>query len=117
MKTQKKEFGKHYLVELIDCDAQTLKFVKDVKPAFLKAAQLSEATIIKHHFKQFPKQGVSGFIFIAESHFSIHTWPEYNYAGFDILTCGKMKPQKAINYLKKTFKAKKIKTKIIKRSI
>ena len=111
----KKEFGKHYLVELIDCNAAKIKRVKDVKPILLKAVQVSQATMIKNFFHQYKPMGVTGIVLIAESHFSVHTWPENGYVTFDILTCGKMKPMAAINYLKKSFQAKKVNLKIFSR--
>ncbi len=110
-----KEFGKHYLVEFIGCTAESLKYVKDVKDFMLKAAEVSQATILKSHFNQFEPQGVSGFIFIMESHFSIHTWPEYQYAAFDVLTCGGMFPEKAINSLKENFHAREARVRVFPR--
>lgn len=111
----KKEFGKHYLVEYIGCDPHTLKKVKEVKAGLLKAAQLSRATVVEHFFYQYKPHGVTGVILISESHFSIHTWPEDQYASFDILTCGVMMPMEAINYLKNFFKAKRVRIKIFSR--
>jgi len=115
VKKLKKEFGKHYLVELMDCNPSKIKFVRDVKKIFLNAAKKSRATILESSFYQFRPYGVSGMIFIAESHFSIHTWPEEKYVGFDILTCGRMYPQRAIAEMQKKFEAKKIKIKIFPR--
>jgi len=84
------ELGKHYLVELINCDPEKLKYVESVEDIFISAAEKSNATILKHYFKQFDPVGVSGIMLIAESHFSIHTWPDHNYAAFDIFSCGKI---------------------------
>ena len=102
MPNLKKVFGKHYLVEFIGCDSEKLKRVKDIKPILLKAAKASKATIIKYFFHQYQPFGVTGVILISESHFSIHTWPEDAYVTFDILTCGKMFPLKAIEIIKKS---------------
>ena len=113
----KKEFGKHYLIELIGCMDKKLMFVKDVRAIFLRAAFKSEATVLKSFFYQFKPDGVSGVILIAESHFSIHTWPEDRYASVDIQTCGKMYPPRAIEVLKKGFQAGKVIVKVIKRGI
>jgi len=110
-----KEFGKHYIVEFIDCNPERIKFVDDVKDAFLSAAQKSEAGMLENAFHQFQPYGVSGMIFIEESHFSIHTWPEDRYVAFDVLTCGKMYPERAIDELEKYFEAQKVETKIIPR--
>lgn len=115
LKKLKREFGKHYLVEFIDCQADKLHTVRDVKKPFLTAAKHSQATVLKSFFYQFKPSGVTGIIFIAESHFSIHTWPEDRYVAFDILTCGRMYPQKAISYLRKFFKAKRVNVRVIPR--
>ena len=110
-----KSFGQHYLVEYIDCDPEKLKFVKEVEDILDRAAKISEATVLEQYFRQFDPVGVTGMIMIAESHFSIHTWPEDNYAAFDILTCGEMYPQKAIDLIKNEFQAQKVDIQIIER--
>ena len=109
------EFGKHYLVEFIGCDPKKLKTVKVLKAPFLEAARLSGATMRGSQFHQFKPQGVTAMIFIAESHFSLHTWPEHKYAAFDVLTCGVMEPEWAIAHLKKFFKAKSVEVRILSR--
>lgn len=110
------EFGKHFLVELSDCDPSALSDVEAVKAVLLDAARRSDATIIDHHFHQFQPHGVSGVILIAESHFSIHTWPESGYVAIDIFTCGsQLKPRRAISLLRKSFGAKEAMTKTVSR--
>ena len=81
------EFGKHYLVEFVGCDPKKLKTVKVIKAVFLEAARLSGATMLGSQFHQFKPQGMSAMIFIAESHFSIHTWPERDGATLDVYVC------------------------------
>lgn len=110
-----KVFGKHFLVEFVGCNAEELKYVKSVEAAMLKAARISQATILRSDYNQFEPQGVSGFIFIMESHFSIHTWPEDAYAAFDILTCGEMYPEKAIESLAESLQAKETRIKTFQR--
>ena len=66
-------------------------------------------------FHQFEPCGMSGVIFIAESHFSIHTWPEDGYAGMDILTCGEMYPERSIEFLREAFEAQDVKVDVIPR--
>jgi S-adenosylmethionine decarboxylase len=79
--------GYHYLIELYDCDAEILKDLSLIKEIFQRSIQIAGATEIDNLFHQFSPQGVSGVILISESHFSIHTWPEYNYAAVDFFTC------------------------------
>ncbi len=112
------EFGKHYLVELIECDPEALSSSDIVESAMLEAAKASGATLLESAFHQFEPQGVSGFLFIAESHFSVHTWPEAAYAGVDIFTCGEtMNAQAAIDLLTKAFSAKRTDVKTMPRGI
>jgi S-adenosylmethionine decarboxylase len=101
-------FGMHYLLEFSGCPAAGISRAADVKKVLLEAARRSGATILKVYFHQFRPAGVTGMIFIAESHFSIHTWPESGYAAVDILTCGVMEPQKAIDYLKEALQAGRV---------
>lgn len=110
-----KEFGKHYLVEYVDCNPRKMEFVDDVRPLFLRAAEKSRATVIQSFFHQFEPRGVTGIIMIAESHFSVHTWPEDNYVSFDILTCGEMDPQAAIEELRAGFEAKRVDVRVVAR--
>ena len=57
-------------------------------------------TVLSDHFHQFSPQGVTGIISIAESHISIHTWPEFGYAAVDIFTCGtSFEPRQAADYI------------------
>lgn len=83
-----RSLGSHLILELYDCPAQILDDPRQVSQVMSQAVQVSGATMIKPFFHQFAPQGVSGVIIISESHFSIHTWPEYGYAAVDIFTCG-----------------------------
>jgi len=80
--------GKHYIIECYDCDIDVLCSPEQLETIFMQAANLSGATVISSHFNQFDPQGVSGVVVIAESHFTVHTWPEHRYAAVDIFTCG-----------------------------
>jgi len=83
-------------VELNDCDDKLLDDIDFIKDVMLAAANEAGATVLGESFHQFSPQGVSGVILIAESHLSIHTWPEHGYAGADIFTCGtRVQPEKA----------------------
>ena len=91
-----KALGKHLLLELNDCDPKLLNDISFIREVMLAAANESGATVLGESFHQFSPQGVSGVILIAESHLSVHTWPEHGYAGADIFTCGtRVKPEKA----------------------
>ncbi len=83
-----KSLGQQLILELFDCPARPLDDPEFVSRVMLKAVEASGATMIQPFFHQFAPQGVSGVVIISESHFSVHTWPEYGYAAIDVFTCG-----------------------------
>ncbi|MBD3388746.1 MAG: S-adenosylmethionine decarboxylase proenzyme [Candidatus Altiarchaeales archaeon] len=104
-----KSLGEHILIEFYGCDNSIINDERLIEDKLVESVELSGATIVKPVFHKFSPHGVSGVIVIAESHFSIHTWPEYGYCALDIFTCGdKIKSKKALNYLRKELKAKNI---------
>ena len=80
--------GTHVLLELRDCDAQLLDDLSYIRQELLRAASAVDAHVVGESFHQFTPQGVTGILSIAESHISIHTWPEHRYAAADVFTCG-----------------------------
>lgn len=99
--------GTHLLVELKDCNSEVLKDLNAVQEAMVTAARQARATIVDVSFHEFNPFGISGMVVIAESHLSIHTWPEYGYAAVDIFTCGDIiKPEVAARYLIERFESK-----------
>jgi len=101
--------GNHLLVELYECDSKKLNDLGKLEMVLEKAVRISGATALKTSFHQFAPQGVSGVIIIAESHFTIHTWPEYGYAALDIFTCGQsVDSQKALDYIEKELNVKTV---------
>lgn len=99
--------GSHLLVELRDCNPETLKSLERVQNAMVSAARRAAATIVDVSFHEFNPFGLSGMVIIAESHLSIHTWPEYGYAAVDIFTCGTViKPVEAARFLIEEFESK-----------
>jgi S-adenosylmethionine decarboxylase len=106
------------LVELRECNTQILSDLKKVKDVLISAAKVAEATIVEVAFHEFSPFGISGMVIIVESHLSIHTWPEYNYAAVDIFTCGNiLKPEKAVEYLIKKFQSRNPSVVELKRGI
>jgi len=80
--------GTHFLVELAGCSHDQLNNQQFVEDVLLAAAQAAKATVVTSKFHSFSPFGVSGVVVIAESHITIHTWPEYGYAAIDVFTCG-----------------------------
>ncbi|MEX2600685.1 MAG: adenosylmethionine decarboxylase [Balneolaceae bacterium] len=80
--------GRQILVEYYNCNDSRINDVAFIEQSLVEAVRESRATIISHDFHKFSPYGVSGVVVIAESHVTIHTWPEYAYAAVDIFTCG-----------------------------
>ena len=80
--------GRHLLVELYGCRADALDDCALVEAALADAAEQAGATLVGRVFHRFQPAGVSGVVLIAESHLTIHTWPELGYAAVDLFTCG-----------------------------
>jgi len=100
--------GRHLLVELFDCDPDVIDSLESVKEALIEAAKRAQATIVDVVFHEFNPFGISGVVVIAESHLSIHTWPEYRYAAVDIFSCGAaLQPEVAASYLVEQFAAER----------
>ncbi len=94
--------GMHLLVDL--WGAQNLGDPAHIDAALRESAIIAGATILHSHFHHFtPNGGVSGVVVLAESHISIHTWPERNFAAIDIFMCGDCDPRKSIPVLEAAF--------------
>ena len=99
--------GTHLLVDL--WGATNLSDPHSIDRTLREAAMVAGATILHSHFHHFsPNGGVSGVVVLAESHISIHTWPERNFAAVDIFMCGACDPHLAIPVLQRTFQAARI---------
>lgn len=113
-----KSLGKHLIVELYGCDFDLINDVAQIEKILVEAVAISKATIVQPVFHQFSPHGVSGVIVIAESHFTIHTWPEYGYCALDIFTCGELIDSDAsLNYLKDALRADSMSVMEIKRGV
>ncbi len=94
--------GNHVLAEL--WGATNLDDPRIIEDALCQGATDAGATILHSHFHHFsPYSGVSGVVVLAESHISIHTWPEKDYAAIDIFMCGECDPNNALPAIKKAF--------------
>ncbi len=100
--------GKHCILELYGCDQLILNNENLIKISLQNAAEVAGATLLKMVTHSFSPQGVTGLALLSESHISIHTWPESQYAAIDVFTCGmRTSPEKACQFLVKEFRAKK----------
>ena len=98
--------GRQLTIEYYECGADVLISTDRVEKALLKAADESGATVVSSSFHKFEPQGVSGVVVIAESHFTVHAWPEHDYAAVDIFTCGdSIDFETAIHSMKESFES------------
>ena len=93
--------GTHLIIEVmkgtgLDCEAR-------IQNAFRKCVDVCGATLLHIHTHKFSPQGVSGVAVLAESHISVHTWPEIGYGAFDVFMCGDADPWRAVDVLKEAF--------------
>jgi len=110
--------GSQIIAELYYCDRNLLDDLDYIRNIMLNAAREANVMVIGSKFHKFSPQGVSGVVVIAESHISIHTWPEYGYAAVDIFTCGnRSMPRLALRYLAKALKARRVRFREIKRGV
>ena len=90
--------GTHLIIEVmngtgLDCETR-------IQNAFRKCVEVCGATLLHIHTHKFSPQGVSGVAVLAESHISVHTWPEIGYGAFDVFMCGDAEPWRAVGVLK-----------------
>lgn len=110
--------GNHLIIELYNCNQEQINDARGVEDALIKAVELSGAKIVQSVIHQFNPHGISGVIVIEESHFSVHTWPEYGYCALDIFTCGEeIDYHSALQYLKEQFKAQNLSVTEMKRGM
>ena len=109
--------SKHLLLELYRCDCEKLNDEYFLRCVLNRAAKLANATVLNLISNKFEPQGVTAIALLAESHISIHTWPESNYSAVDIFTCGQnMMPELASQYLIDSLMAKEHSLRVIERN-
>ena len=109
--------SKHFLLELYRCDYEKLNDESFLRCTLNNAAKLANATVLNLISNKFEPQGVTAIALLAESHLSIHTWPEAHYSAVDIFTCGQnMKPDISCKYLIEALMAEEHLLRIINRN-
>jgi len=109
--------SKHLLLELYRCDFERLNDESFLRCTLNRAAKLANATVLNLISNKFEPQGVTAIALLAESHISIHTWPESNYSAVDIFTCCQnMMPELASQYLIESLMAKDHSLRVIERN-
>lgn len=108
--------GCHVLADL--WGAQGLNDQALIEDALRAAVEACGATLLHIHLHQFTDSGgVSGVAVLAESHISVHTWPERNFAAFDVFMCGSCDPEKALPVLRSYFQPADMQVDVQRRGI
>ena len=101
--------GTHLIIEVIG--GEGLDDETRIRQAFRDCVATCGATLLHIHTHKFSPQGVSGVAVLAESHISVHTWPEIGYGAFDVFMCGDAQPWRAIDVLRRAFSAREVRVK------
>ncbi len=110
--------GKHCILELYSCDKLKLNDESFLRTSLEAAAKIAGAQLLNLITHRFHPQGVTGLALLAESHISIHTWPETGYAAVDVFTCGDhTMPEKACELLRNELLAESYSLKSFNREI
>jgi len=108
--------GIHLILDFWDAD--NLDNQPLMESALRQAVEVSGATLLHIHLHQFtPGGGISGVAVLAESHISVHTWPERHFAAFDIFMCGDTRPERTIPVLDAAFNPEKLHIKELQRGM
>lgn len=98
--------GTHCILELYGCSAALLNNAEKIQQALRDASRIAKSTLLGEMHHVFQPHGVTALALLAESHISVHTWPETGYAAVDVFTCGDhTMPEKACVYLAQALEA------------
>ncbi|MGF7160455.1 S-adenosylmethionine decarboxylase [Rhodoligotrophos appendicifer] len=99
--------GMHLIIDLHE--AEGIDDIELIDATLRDCVEVAGATLLHMHLHHFtPNSGVSGVAVLAESHISIHTWPERGYAALDVFMCGDSAPERCIEVLRRAFKPQRI---------
>lgn len=99
--------GAHLIIDLYDADR--LDELQLMESTLKKCVEVAGATLLHTHLHPFePNGGISGVAVLAESHISVHTWPELRYAAFDVFMCGAARPERCIEVLLEAFSPRRV---------
>ncbi|QIE54427.1 adenosylmethionine decarboxylase [Pikeienuella piscinae] len=101
--------GTHLILEVVE--GEGLDDQERIEAALRDCVTACGATLLHIHTHKFTPQGVSGVAVLAESHISVHTWPEIGYGAFDVFMCGDAEPRHAIGVLRRAFSAREVRVK------
>ena len=102
--------GRHLVCEIHGASPEALRDKEFLREMLLRAAEASGSVVVGDYFYKFENNsGVTGVVVVAESHLSIHTWPEYGYAAVDVFTCGDhTDPWKALEVIRRELRPERV---------
>tara|TARA_Y100000590_G_scaffold466974_1_gene644144 strand:+ start:3090 stop:3491 length:402 start_codon:yes stop_codon:yes gene_type:complete len=103
-----KQIGTHAIADILGVDSKNLQNENFLMAQLRNSLHVADFTILDEKSLKFPgdESGVTGFFILSESHAAFHSYPEYNYLGVDIFSCGKANPKEAIQHLSKMLNAR-----------
>ena len=106
----KKSFriGREILADLRGCDPRVIDDEQLLRRLVQEAIKKTKHNLLELNSRKFTPVGVTVLGILAESHISLHTYPEIGYVGVDIFTCGKNRPEPILEYLQEKFGAKEV---------
>jgi S-adenosylmethionine decarboxylase len=110
-----KQVGTHLILDAWGAPAELLDDRNQIKITLLEAVKVSQGTLIDFFIHQFNPHGITATATLAESHITIHTWPEYEYFAADLFFCGEGKPLDAIEIIKNSLQAQNVSLREINR--
>jgi S-adenosylmethionine decarboxylase len=110
--------GRHLILDLYDCNQEILDDYDELQRLLEASLVMAKATILRIFGERFQPQGVTLLALLAESHASLHSWPELGYCAIDLYTCGETtQTHRAAEFLKKKLEAKTVEQKELVRSV
>jgi S-adenosylmethionine decarboxylase len=110
--------GSHWILEMYDCPPAVIDDLEHVRLALRDAAKAARSTLLHEAAHAFEPQGVTALGLLAESHISVHTWPELGYAAADVFTCGEQAtPKAACEHLATALQAGRYELRLIERGM
>jgi S-adenosylmethionine decarboxylase len=112
------ELGRHALADIYGCNNALLDDIDKIKDILISSCKEANLTVVETTFHKFKPIGISGVIVLAESHITIHTWPEYNFVAIDAFTCGShMNPNSVCKIIAQKLGSNNIKLNEYKRGV
>lgn len=107
--------GNHVIIDV--WEAKRLDDLDHMDFVLRRIVEACGATLLHIHLHHFTPTGISGVAVLAESHISVHTWPERSFAAFDVFMCGDAKPELAVPILEEAFAAGRVEVNTVRRGL